>query len=71
MKYRLLFDKLNIETFSECKNLVHIIDSVLMNAHKINNIKDFTYQSYGNGCGSNVEVYYKNNLIEIIEVVEC
>ena len=42
MKYRLLFNKLNIETFSECKNLVHIIDSVLMNAHKINNIKDFS-----------------------------
>ena len=71
MKYRLLFNKLNIETFSECKNLVHIIDSILMSAHKINNIKDFTYQSYGNGRGSKVEVYYKNNLIEIIEVVEC
>ena len=71
MKYRLLFNKLNIETFSECKNLVHIIDSILMSAHKINNIKDFTYQSYGNGRGSNVEVYYKNNLIEIIEVVAC
>ena len=41
MKYRLLFNKLNIETFSEFKNLVHIIDSILMSAHKINNIKYF------------------------------
>ena len=69
MKYKLLFSKLNLEYICDCSQLTHIIDTVIMNSHKaVKNCNMLNYQMYGNGHGSNIEVYFNNTLLEIIEV---
>ena len=34
----------------------------------IKNNHELNYQMYGNGHGSNIEVYYNGTLVEIVEV---
>lgn len=69
MKYKLLFNKLKLEYICDCNQLTHTIDAVIMNHHKaVKNCHMLNYQMYGNGHGSNVEVYFNGTLLEIIEV---
>lgn len=69
MKYKLLFNKLKLEYICDCNQLTHTIDTVIMNNHKdIKNCNMLNYQMYGNGHGSNVEVYFNGTLLEIVEV---
>lgn len=69
MKYKLLFNKLKLEYICDCNQLTHTIDTVIMNNHKdIKNCNMLNYQMYGNGHGSNIEVYYNGTLLEIVEV---
>ena len=69
MNYKLIFNKLNIEIVCDCNDLTKTIDTIIMNNHKdIKNNYDLNYQMYGNGRGSNIEVYYNGTLIEIVEV---
>lgn len=69
MKYKLLFNKLKLEYICDCNQLTHIIDTVIMNNHKaVKNCNMLNYQMYGNGHGSNVEVYFNGTLLEIVEV---
>lgn len=72
MKYKLLFNKLKLEYICDCNQLTHTIDTVIMNNHKnIKNNYDLNYQMYGNGHGSNIEVYYNGTLVEIVEVTKA
>lgn len=69
MNYRLLFNKLNIEIVCDCNDLTKTINTIIMNYNKsIKNNHELNYQMYGNGRGSNIEVYYNGTLIEIVEV---
>lgn len=69
MNYKLVFNKLNVEIVCGCNDLTKTIDTIIMNNHKdIKNNYDLNYQMYGNGRGSNIEVYYNGTLVEIVEV---
>lgn len=69
MKYKLLFNKLKLEYICNCNQLTHTIDTVIMSHNKyIKNNHELNYQMYGNGHGSNIEVYYNGTLVEIVEV---
>lgn len=69
MKYRLLFNRLNIEIVCDCNDLTKTIDNIIMNYNTyVKNNYDLNYQMYGNGHGSNIEVYYNGTLLEIVEV---
>lgn len=69
MKYRLLFNRLNIEIVCDCNDLTKTIDNIIMNHNTyVKNNYDLNYQIYGNGHGSNIEVYFNGTLLEIIEV---
>lgn len=69
MKYKLLFNKLKLEYICDCNQLTHTIDTIIMNHNKfIKNNHELNYQMYGNGHGSNVEVYFNGTLVEIVEV---
>lgn len=69
MKYKLLFNKLKLEYICDCNQLTHTIDTVIMNNHKaVKNCHMLNYQMYGNGHGSNVEIYFNGTLLEIVEV---
>ena len=69
MNYKLIFSKLKLEYICDCNQLTHTIDTVIMNNHKaVKNNHDLNYQIYGNGRGSNIEVYYNGTLVEIVEV---
>jgi hypothetical protein len=69
MNYKLIFNKSNIEIVCDCNDLTKTIDTIIMNHNKsIKNNHDLNYQMYGNGRGSNVEVYYNGTLVEIVEV---
>lgn len=71
MKYQLLFNKLKIEVVCDCNDLTKMIDNVIMNHNKhIKNNHELNYQMYGNGRGSNIEVYYNGTLVEIVEVTK-
>ena len=71
MKYKLLFNKLKLEYICDCSQLTHTIDTIIMNHHKsVKNCNMLNYQMYGNGHGSNVEVYFNGTLLEIIEVLK-
>lgn len=72
MKYKLIFNKLNIEIVCDCNDLTKMIDTVIMNHNKsIKNNHELNYQMYGNGRGSNIEVYYNRTLVEIVEVTKA
>ena len=72
MKYKLLFNKLKLEYICDCNQLTHTIDTVIMNNHKtVKNCNMLNYQMYGNGHGSNVEVYFNGTLLEIVEVTKA
>jgi hypothetical protein len=69
MNYKLIFNKLKIEYICNCNNLTKTIDTIIMNHNKsIKNNHELNYQIYGNGRGSNIEVYFNGTLLEIIEV---
>lgn len=69
MNYKLIFNKLKIEYICDCNKLTKTIDTIIMNNHKhIKSNYDLNYQIYGNGRGSNIEVYFNGALLEIIEV---
>ena len=69
MKYKLVFNKLNVEIVCDCNDLTKMIDTIIMNHNKsIKNNHELNYQMYGNGRGSNIEVYYNGTLVEIVEV---
>lgn len=69
MKYKLLFNKLKLEYICDCNQLTKTIDTIIMNHNKsVKNNHELNYQMYGNGRGSNIEVYYNGTLIEIVEV---
>lgn len=69
MNYKLIFNKLNIEIACNCNDLTKTIDTIIMNHNRyIENNHDLNYQMYGNGRGSNIEVYYNGTLVEIVEV---
>ena len=69
MKYKLLFNKLKLEYICDCNQLTHTIDTVIMNHNKaVKNCHMLNYQMYGNGHGSNIEVYYNGTLVEIVEI---
>lgn len=69
MNYKLIFNRLNIEIICNCNDLTKTIDKTILNFNKhIKSNFDLNYQIYGNGRGSNIEVYHKGTLLEIIEV---
>lgn len=69
MKYRLIFNRLNIEIVCDCNDLTKTIDNIIMNHNTyVKNNYDLNYQIYGNGHGSNIEVCFNGTLLEIIEV---
>ena len=69
MNYKLIFNKLNIEIVCDCNDLTKTIDTIIMSHNKsIKNNYELNYQMYGNGRGSNIEVYFNGALIEIVEV---
>lgn len=69
MNYKLIFNKLKIEYICNCNDLTKTIDTIIMNHNTyIKNNYDLNYQIYGNGHGSNIEVYFNGMLLEIIEV---
>lgn len=69
MNYKLIFNKLKIEIICHCNDLTKTIDSVIMNHYRaVKSCHMLNYQMYGNGHGSNVEVYFNGTLLEIIEV---
>lgn len=69
MRYKLLFNRLKLEYVCDCNQLTHTIDTVIMNNHKaVKSCHMLNYQMYGNGHGSNVEVYFNGTLLEVVEV---
>ena len=69
MKYLLIFNKLKIEIVCDCNDLTKTIDTIIMNHNKsIKSNHELNYQMYGNGRGSNIEVYHNRTLVEIVEV---
>lgn len=69
MNYKLIFNKLKIEYICNCNDLTKTIDTIIMNHNThIKNNHDLNYQIYGNGHGSNIEVYFNGTLLEIVEV---
>ena len=69
MNYKLIFNKLKIEYICNCNDLTKTIDTIIMNHHKsVKNYHMLNYQIYGNGHGSNIEVYFNGTLLEIVEV---
>lgn len=69
MRYRLVFNRLEVELVCDCNDLTKTIDSIILNRNKhIKSNYDLNYQIYGNGRGSNIEVYYNGTLVEIVEV---
>lgn len=69
MNYKLIFNKLKLEYVCDCNELTKTIDTIIMNHHKsVKNCHMLNYQIYGNGHGSNIEVYFNGTLLEIIEV---
>lgn len=69
MNYKLIFNKLNIEIVCDCNDLTKTIDTIIMNYNRyIENNHELNYQMYGNGRGSNIEVYYNGMLVDIVEV---
>ena len=72
MKYKLIFNKLKLEYICDCNDLTKTIDTIIMNYNRyIENNHDLNYQMYGNGHGSNIEVYYNGTLVEIVEVIKA
>ena len=69
MNYKLVFNKLKLEYICDCNNLTKTIDTIIMNHHKsVKNYHMLNYQIYGNGHGSNIEVYFNGTLLEIVKV---
>lgn len=72
MNYKLIFNKLKIEIMCDCNDLTKTIDTIIMNHNKsIKNNHELNYQMYGDGRGSNIEVYYNEMLLEIVEVIKA
>lgn len=69
MRHKLLFNKLKLEYICDCNQLTHTIDTVIMNNYEaVKSCHMLNYQMYGNGRGSNIEVYFNGTLLEIVEV---
>lgn len=69
MNYKLIFNKLKIEYICNCNDLTKTIDTIIINHNKsVKNCHMLNYQIYGNGHGSNIEVYFNGTLLEIVEV---
>lgn len=71
MKYRLIFNRLEVELVCDCNDLTKTIDAIIMSNNKyIKNNYELNYQVYGNGRDSNIEIYYNGTLVEIVEVLK-